>query len=74
MTAPAPNIGIEKYFFEAGETILRRIKDHAARSSCRSAPARSPTCSTAPPATRRTTSWYRKGIISYSFETGADRF
>ena len=26
-TAPAPNIGIEKYFFEAGEKILTRIKD-----------------------------------------------
>ena len=29
-TAPAPNIGIEKYFFEAGEKILKRIKDSAA--------------------------------------------
>ena len=27
-TAPAPNIGIEKYFFEAGEKILARIKEH----------------------------------------------
>ena len=26
-TAPAPNIGIEKYFFQAGEKILKRIKD-----------------------------------------------
>ena len=54
-TAPAPNIGIENYFFEAGEKILKRIKDSAARSSSRSAPARSPTCSTPPPATRPTT-------------------
>ena len=28
VTAPAPNIGIEKYFFEAGEKILARIKEH----------------------------------------------
>jgi hypothetical protein len=26
-TSPAPNIGIEKYFFDAGENILKRIKD-----------------------------------------------
>ena len=26
-TAPAPNIGIEQYFFQAGEKILKRIKD-----------------------------------------------
>ena len=28
VTAPAPNIGIEKYFFEAGEKILARIKEY----------------------------------------------
>ena len=27
-TAPAPNIGIEKYFFDAGEKVLARIKEH----------------------------------------------
>ena len=72
-TSPAPNIGIEKYFFEAGENILGASRTRAARSSCRSARARSPTCSTRAAGNSADDAWYRKGIISYSFETGADR-
>ena len=53
-TSPAPNIGIEKYFFEAGENVLARIK--ASRGTVilpeRTGPI--PTCSTPPPETRPT--------------------
>ena len=43
------------------------------RRSCRSARARSPTCSTRRPATRPTSNYYKRGIIAYSFEAGAQR-
>ena len=73
-TAPAPNIGIEKYFFEAGEKILPRIKEH--RNTVilpeRTGPIADVLYSAA--GNSADEQWYRKGIISYSFETGADRF
>jgi Zinc carboxypeptidase/Chitobiase/beta-hexosaminidase C-terminal domain len=73
-TAPAPNIGIEKYFFEAGEKILSRIKEH--RNTVilpeRTGPIADVLYSAA--GNSADDQWYRKGIISYSFETGADRF
>ena len=73
-TAPAPNIGIEKYFFEAGEKILARIKEH--RNTVilpeRTGPIADVLYSAA--GNSADDQWYRKGIISYSFETGADRF
>ncbi|MBE2318009.1 chitobiase/beta-hexosaminidase C-terminal domain-containing protein [Solirubrobacter sp. CPCC 204708] len=73
-TAPAPNIGIEKYFFEAGEQILARIKEH--RNTVilpeRTGPIADVLYSAA--GNSADDQWYRKGIISYSFETGADRF
>ena len=73
-TAPAPNIGIEKYFFEAGEKILTRIKEH--RNTVilpeRTGPIADVLYSAA--GNSADDQWYRKGIISYSFETGADRF
>ena len=73
-TAPAPNIGIEKYFFEAGEKILQRIKEH--RNTVilpeRTGPIADVLYSAA--GNSADDQWYRKGIISYSFETGADRF
>ena len=74
ITAPAPNIGIEKYFFEAGEKILARIKEH--RNTVilpeRTGPIADVLYSAA--GNSADDQWYRKGIISYSFETGADRF
>ncbi|RKQ93515.1 chitobiase/beta-hexosaminidase-like protein [Solirubrobacter pauli] len=73
-TAPAPNIGIEKYFFEAGEKILTRIKEY--RNTVilpeRTGPIADVLYSAA--GNSADDQWYRKGIISYSFETGADRF
>jgi hypothetical protein len=73
-TAPAPNIGIENYFFQAGEKILRRIKD--VRNTVilpeRTGPIADVLYSAA--GNSADDGWYRKGIIAYSFETGADRF
>ena len=74
VTAPAPNIGIEKYFFDAGEKVLARIKEH--RNTVilpeRTGPIADVLYSAA--GNSADEQWYRKGIISYSFETGADRF
>jgi hypothetical protein len=74
VTAPAPNIGLEKYFFEDGEKILTRIKEH--RNTVilpeRTGPIADVLYSAA--GNSADDQWYRKGIISYSFETGADRF
>ncbi|HET8896485.1 MAG TPA: M14 family metallopeptidase, partial [Protaetiibacter sp.] len=74
VTAPAPNIGIEKYFFDAGEKVLARIKEH--RNTVilpeRTGPIADVLYSAA--GNSADDQWYRKGIISYSFETGADRF
>ena len=72
-TAPAPNIGIEQYFFAAGEKILRRIKDSRGTVILpeRTGPIADVLYSAAGNAADD--QWYRKGIISYSFETGADR-
>ena len=73
-TAPAPNIGIEKYFFEAGEKILARIKEHRGTVILpeRTGPIADVLYSAA--GNSADDQWYRKGVISYSFETGADRF
>ena len=74
VTAPAPNIGIEKYFFEAGEKILARIKEH--RNTVilpeRTGPIADVLYSAA--GASSDDHYYRKGIFAYSFETGADRF
>ena len=72
-TAPAPNIGIENYFFEAGEKILQRIKDVRGTVILpeRTGPIADVLYSAA--GNSADDGWYRKGIIAYSFETGADR-
>ena len=61
---PAPNIGIEKYFFEAGEKILARIKEH--RNTVilpeRTGPIADVLYSAA--GNSADDQWYRKGIIS----------
>ncbi len=72
-TAPAPNIGIENYFFQAGEKILKRIKDYRGTVILpeRTGPIADVLYSAA--GNSADDGWYRKGIIAYSFETGADR-
>ena len=73
-TSPAPNIGVEKYFFQAGEKILGRIKEY--RNTVilpeRTGPIADVLYSGA--GSSADDHWYRKGIIGYGFETGADRF
>jgi hypothetical protein len=72
-TAPAPNIGIENYFFEAGEKILKRIKDVRGTVILpeRTGPIADVLYSAA--GNSADDGWYRNGVIAYSFETGADR-
>ena len=72
-TSPAPNIGIEKYFFDAGENILKRIKESRGTVILpeRTGPIADVLYSAA--GNSADDAWYRKGVISYSFETGADR-
>ncbi len=69
-----PNIGVEKYFFEAGERILNRIKEH--RNTVilpeRTGPIADVLYSAA--GNSADEHWYNRDVIAYSFETGADRF
>ena len=73
-TSPAPNIGVEKYFFQAGEKILGRIKEIRGTVILpeRTGPIADVLYSGA--GSSADDHWYRKGIIGYGFETGADRF
>ncbi|HWK27557.1 MAG TPA: M14 family metallopeptidase [Solirubrobacter sp.] len=73
-TSPAPNIGVEQYFFQAGEKILGRIKEHRGTVILpeRTGPIADVLYSGA--GSSADDHWYRKGIIGYGFETGADRF
>ena len=68
------NIGIEKYFFEAGDRILNRIK--TVRGTVilpeRTGPIADVLYSAA--GNSADEHWYNRGVIAYSFETGADRF
>ena len=68
------NIGIEKYFFEAGDQILNRIKEH--RNTVilpeRTGPIADVLYSAA--GNSADEHWYNRGVIAYSFETGADRY
>ncbi|MDA0183241.1 M14 family metallopeptidase [Solirubrobacter phytolaccae] len=72
--SPAPNIGVEKYFFQAGEKILGRIKEHRGTVILpqRTGPIADVIYSGA--GSSADDHWYRKGIIGYGFETGADKF
>jgi hypothetical protein len=73
-TLPAPNIGIEKYFFDVSETILSHIKDFRGTviPPDRTGPIADVLYSAA--GNSADDQWYRKGIIAYSFEAGAERF
>ncbi len=68
------NIGIEKYFFAAGDRILNRIKE--VRNTVilpeRTGPIADVLYSAA--GNSADEHWYNRGVIAYSFETGADRF
>jgi len=72
-TLPAPNIGIENYFFDVAEDILSHIK--SSRNTVilpqRTGPIADVLYSAA--GNSADDQWYRKGIISYSFEAGAQR-
>jgi hypothetical protein len=73
VTLPAPNIGVEKYFFDVADTILSRIKE--SRNTVilpnRTGPIADVLYSAA--GNSADDQYYRKGIISYSFEAGAQR-
>ena len=68
------NIGVEKYFFAAGDRILNRIKE--VRNTVilpeRTGPIADVLYSAA--GNSADEHWYNRGVIAYSFETGADRF
>ncbi|HSL12574.1 MAG TPA: M14 family zinc carboxypeptidase [Actinomycetota bacterium] len=74
VSAPAPNHGIEAYFFAAADTVLGRIKSVRGTAVLpqRTGPIADVLYSAAGNAADDM--WYRKGIIGYSFEAGSDRF
>jgi hypothetical protein len=65
---------VEKYFFEAGDRILNRIKEvrNTAILPERTGPIADVLYSAA--GNSADEHWYKRGVIAYSFETGADRF
>jgi hypothetical protein len=69
-----PNYGIEQYFFEAGDRILNRIKDVRGTVILpeRTGPIADVLYSAA--GNSADEHWYERGVIAYSFETGADRY
>ena len=68
------NIGVEKYFFAAGDQILNRIKEVRNTSILpeRTGPIADVLYSAA--GNSADEHWYNRGVIAYSFETGADRY
>jgi Zinc carboxypeptidase/Chitobiase/beta-hexosaminidase C-terminal domain len=68
------NIGVEKYFFAAGDRILNRIKDvrNTAILPERTGPIADVLYSAG--GNSADEHWYNRGVIAYSFETGADRY
>jgi hypothetical protein len=73
VTLPAPNIGIEKYFFQVADDILSHIKSsrNTAILPNRTGPIADVLYSAA--GNSADDQYYRKGIIAYSFEAGAQR-
>jgi hypothetical protein len=74
ITLPAPNIGVEGYFFHAADTVLGRIKEYRQTAVVpqRTGPIADVLYSAA--GNSADDHWYRKGIIAYSFEAGSQRF
>jgi hypothetical protein len=68
------NIGIEKYFFAAGDRILNRIK--GVRGTAILPERTGPVADVLYSAGGNSADehWYVRGVIAYSFETGADRY
>ena len=68
------NIGVEKYFFAAGDRILNRIKEVRGTAILpeRTGPIADVLYSAA--GNSADEHWYNRGVIAYSFETGADRY
>jgi hypothetical protein len=68
------NIGVEKYFFEAGDRILNRIKEH--RNTAILPERTGPVADVLYSAGGNSADehWYVRDMIAYSFETGADRY
>ena len=68
------NIGVEKYFFAAGDKILNRIKE--VRNTAILPERTGPIADVLYSASGNSADehWYNRGVIAYSFETGADRF
>ena len=68
------NIGVEKYFFEAGDRILNRIKEQ--RNTVILPERTGPIADVLYSAGGNSADehWYNRGVIAYSFETGADRY
>jgi hypothetical protein len=73
VTLPAPNIGVEKYFFQVADEILSQIKSsrNTAILPNRTGPIADVLYSAA--GNSADDQYYRKGIIAYSFEAGAQR-
>ena len=73
VTLPAPNIGIEKYFFKVADTILSHIKSSRGTVILpqRTGPIADALYSAA--GNSADENWYKRGIIAYSFEAGAQR-
>jgi hypothetical protein len=74
VTLPEPNIGVEAYFFSGADLILNRIKEE--RGTVVFPDHTGPITDVLYSAAGSSVDdqWYRKGIISFGFETGADRF
>jgi len=74
VTLPAPNIGIEAYFFAGANLVLNRIKEERGTVILpeRTGPVTDVLYSAAGSSADQ--QWYSKRIIAYSFETGGDRF
>ena len=74
VTLPYPNIGVEKYFFDGAEKILGRIAEFRGTVilPSRTGPVADVLYSAA--GNSADEQWYRRNIIAYSFETGADLF
>ena len=70
---PSPNIGIEGYFWQAADTTLKRIKEY--RGTVIDPQTTGPVADVLYSAAGNSADdyWYRRGIIAYSFEVGADR-
>src|ERR671915_106715 len=68
------NIGVEKYFFEAGDQILNRIKEvrNTAILPDRTGPIADVLYSAG--GNSADEHWYNRDVIAYSFETGADLY